>query len=82
MKAIVVTDQAAGTAGMTLMERPEPPAARIRTQPDIHVGNAIAGSERAALRLHPPIRGRIVQPFRAKLLSAIHSFQDAFNPNG
>jgi NADPH:quinone reductase-like Zn-dependent oxidoreductase len=27
MKAIVVTDQAAGTAGMTLMERPEPPAA-------------------------------------------------------
>ena len=27
MKAIVVTDQAAGTAGMTLLERPEPPAA-------------------------------------------------------
>jgi NADPH:quinone reductase-like Zn-dependent oxidoreductase len=27
MKAIVVTDQAAGTAGMTLMERPEPRAA-------------------------------------------------------
>jgi NADPH:quinone reductase-like Zn-dependent oxidoreductase len=27
MKAIVVTDQAAGTAGMTLVERPEPPAA-------------------------------------------------------
>src|SRR5437660_11806582 len=27
MKAIVVTDQAAGTAGMTLGERPEPPAA-------------------------------------------------------
>jgi NADPH:quinone reductase-like Zn-dependent oxidoreductase len=27
MKAIVVTDQAAGTAGMTLMERPKPPAA-------------------------------------------------------
>jgi D-arabinose 1-dehydrogenase-like Zn-dependent alcohol dehydrogenase len=27
MKAIVVTDQAAGTAGMKLMERPEPPAA-------------------------------------------------------
>jgi NADPH:quinone reductase-like Zn-dependent oxidoreductase len=25
--AIVVTDQAAGTAGMTLVERPEPPAA-------------------------------------------------------
>jgi NADPH:quinone reductase-like Zn-dependent oxidoreductase len=27
MKAIVVTDQTAGTAGMTLTERPEPPAA-------------------------------------------------------
>src|SRR5215212_5323991 len=27
MKAIVVTDQAAGTAGMTLVERPEPSAA-------------------------------------------------------
>ena len=26
MKAIVVTDEAAGTAGMTLVERPEPPA--------------------------------------------------------
>jgi hypothetical protein len=27
MKAIVVTDQAAGTAGVQLMERPEPQAA-------------------------------------------------------
>src|SRR5439155_2307435 len=27
MKAIVVTDEAAGTAGMTLVEQPEPPAA-------------------------------------------------------
>ena len=27
MKAIVVTDEAAGTAGMTLAERPEPTAA-------------------------------------------------------
>ena len=27
MKAIVVTDEAAGMAGMTLVERPEPPAA-------------------------------------------------------
>src|SRR4026208_2042407 len=27
MRAIVVTDQAAGTVGMTLVERPEPPAA-------------------------------------------------------
>ena len=28
MKAIVVTDQAAGTAGMTLVERPEPRPSR------------------------------------------------------
>ena len=27
MKAIVVTNQAAGTAGMKLVERPEPPVA-------------------------------------------------------
>ena len=27
MKAVVVTDQAAGTAGMKLVERPEPQAA-------------------------------------------------------
>ena len=27
MRAIVVTDEAAGTAGMTLVERPAPPAA-------------------------------------------------------
>ena len=30
MKAIVVTDEAAGTAGMTLVERPEPEAAGER----------------------------------------------------
>jgi len=30
MKAIVVTDQAAGTAGMTLVDRPEPGAGRSR----------------------------------------------------
>ena len=30
MKAIVVTDQAAGTAGMKLVERPEPQAAISR----------------------------------------------------
>jgi hypothetical protein len=43
MKAIVVTDQAAGTAGMTLMERPEPPGSdkrRRRSGPrvGIHLG--------------------------------------------
>ena len=36
MKAIVVTDQAAGTAGMTLVERPEPPAATNDVVVEVH----------------------------------------------
>src|SRR5206468_6900483 len=36
MKAIVVMDQAAGTAGMTLVERPEPPAAINDVVVEIH----------------------------------------------
>jgi hypothetical protein len=32
MKAMVVTDQAAGTAGAKLVERPEPKAARFGTR--------------------------------------------------
>ena len=31
MKAIVVTDQAAGLAGMKLAERPKPPAAPVNS---------------------------------------------------
>jgi len=41
MKAIVVTDRAAGTAGMTLVERPEPDAARLASlavSGDRHLG--------------------------------------------
>jgi NADPH:quinone reductase-like Zn-dependent oxidoreductase len=36
MKAIVVTDQAAGTAGMTLVERPEPQAAINEVVVEVH----------------------------------------------
>src|SRR2546430_7461995 len=36
MKAIVVTDQAAGTAGMKLEKRPEPPAAINEVIVQIH----------------------------------------------
>src|SRR2546430_12531527 len=36
MKAIVVTDQAAGTAGMTLVDRPEPPAAINDVVVEVH----------------------------------------------
>ena len=38
MKAIVVTDEAAGTAGMTLAERPEPEPATNDVVVQVHVG--------------------------------------------
>jgi len=42
MKAIVVTDQAAGTAGMTLAERPEPPAAINDVIVQIHASGFVS----------------------------------------
>src|SRR5918996_1870137 len=51
MKAIVVTDQAAGTAGMTLAERPEPDAAGN----DVVVAGHAAGFTPGALA-GPPAR--------------------------
>jgi len=41
MKAIVVTDQAAGTAGMTLVERPDPPAAINDVIVEIHAAGYV-----------------------------------------
>src|SRR5262245_25807451 len=41
MKAIVVTDQAAGTAGMKLVERPKPPAAINDVIVQIHVSGFV-----------------------------------------
>src|SRR5256714_11122078 len=46
MRAIVVTDEAAGTAGMTLMERPEPPAAINDVIVQIHASGFVP-TERA-----------------------------------
>ena len=43
MKAIVVTDEAAGTAGMTLVERPEPPAAINDVIVRIHASGFTSG---------------------------------------
>ncbi|TCK33518.1 hypothetical protein B0G84_7771 [Paraburkholderia sp. BL8N3] len=37
MKAIVVTDQAAGTAGVALVERPEPQAALLEVVVQVHL---------------------------------------------
>src|SRR6266513_2462820 len=41
MKAIVVTDQAAGTAGMKLMERPDPDAARLASLEGASYGDVV-----------------------------------------
>jgi NADPH:quinone reductase-like Zn-dependent oxidoreductase len=41
MKAIVVTDEAAGTAGMTLVERPEPPAAINDAIVEVHAAGFV-----------------------------------------
>ena len=41
MKAIVVTDQAAGTAGMKLSERPRPPAAINDVIVEIHASGFV-----------------------------------------
>ena len=43
MKAIVVTDQAAGTAGMTLVERPEPEAAINDVVVQVHASGFTSG---------------------------------------
>src|SRR3954468_15590954 len=41
MKAIVVADEAAGTAGMTLVERPEPPAAINDVIVEVHASGFV-----------------------------------------
>ena len=44
MKAIVVTDQAAGTAGMKLVERPEPQAASLASLSGANYGDVVVPS--------------------------------------
>jgi NADPH:quinone reductase-like Zn-dependent oxidoreductase len=41
VKAVVVTDEAAGTAGMTLIERPEPPAAINDVVVEVHASGFV-----------------------------------------
>jgi NADPH:quinone reductase-like Zn-dependent oxidoreductase len=41
MKAVVVTDEAAGTAGMTLVERPDPPAAINDVVVEVHASGFV-----------------------------------------
>lgn len=50
MKAIVVTDRAAGTAGMKLVERPEPrPAINDGPPRQCHPANAACAAARRAM---------------------------------
>jgi NADPH:quinone reductase-like Zn-dependent oxidoreductase len=66
MKAIVVTDQAAGTAGMMLAERPEPPAAINDVIVQIHASGFVptemkwpsTWTDRAGRDRTPSIPGR------------------------
>ena len=51
MKAIVVTDQAAGTGGMTLIERPEPLAAINDVIVQIHASGFVPTEMGVALDL-------------------------------
>lgn len=50
MKAIAVTDRAAGTAGMALVERPEPQAALGDVVVQVHASGFEPGGQRLA---HP-----------------------------
>lgn len=52
MKAIVVNDQAAGTAGMKLMERPEPRAATLLAARDSSVRQPPEAEKKALLYLN------------------------------
>jgi len=68
LKAIVVTDPAAGTAGMTLVERPEPPAAINDVIVGIHAAGFVSTelewpstwTDRAGRRRAPSIPGHEV----------------------
>ncbi len=65
MKAIVVTDEAAGTAGMTLVDRPDPPAAINDVIVQIHASGFVSTelewpstwTDRAARNRTPSIPG-------------------------
>src|SRR3954471_19834784 len=61
MKAIVVTDQAAGTAGMTLTERPEPEAAGNDVLVEVHASGFTPGELSWALNWGVPL-GRDRKP--------------------
>jgi hypothetical protein len=68
MKAIVVTDEAAGTAGMTLVERPEPDAAGNDVVVEVHA----SGFTPAELVAHPGARPHRHRQSTASLIAGLH----------
>src|SRR3954468_13514153 len=75
MRGIVVSDEAAGTAGMTLVERPEPPAAINDVVVEVHAAGFVptevewpsTWTDRAGRDRAPPILG----PELAGVVSAL-----------
>src|SRR4030095_12932907 len=61
VKAIVVSDQAAGTAGMTLVERPEPQAGKKDVVVQVH-GSGLRPTELAWPSTWPDRLGRDRRP--------------------
>ena len=89
MKAIVVTDQAAGTAGMKLVERPEPQGAALASLSganygDVVVAGVIRGGGTLVTITGPtearPADGRtvdfVVVPDRAQLSEIVRRVRD------
>ena len=68
MKAIVVTDQAAGTAGMKLVERPEPQAAINDVVVQVHASGFI-GTELDVAARPGPIAATVTEHRRSPATS-------------
>jgi hypothetical protein len=60
MKAIVVTDRAAGTAGMTLMERPGQDAARLASLEGANYGDVIVEVHASGFTGNERVRGKTI----------------------
>jgi hypothetical protein len=80
MKAIVVTDRAAGTAGMKLVERPEPQGAALASLSGANYGDVIVQVHASGFTIAGPTEARpadgrtvdfVVVPDRAQLSETV-----------
>ena len=83
MKAIVVMDQAAGTAGMKLVERPEPQGASLASRsganPAIHYG-VMDGAGPSSKRTHRISKVRRITRRIASLATSLQKQTIGFAP--